>query len=109
MWRSNTLWPLCSLLSCSSARPTQGAASVDQLVGRQGEEPVERTAERHVGEQLSRLRKTAAVERLGADLALDPLHLALERVAEHGRRRLAPVVELGLEMQPLPDLSARDL
>ena len=65
--------------------------------------------ERHVREQLDRLLEAAAVEGLGADLALDPLHLALERVAEHRRRHLAAVVELRLEMQPLPDLGAGDL
>ena len=52
--------------------------------------------------------EAAAVERLGPDLALDPLHLALERVAEHRGRHFAAVVELGLEVDPLPDLGAGD-
>ena len=40
---------------------------------------------------------------------LDLLHLVVERVAKQVRRHLAAVVELGLQMQPLPDLGAGDL
>src|ERR1700690_526581 len=108
MWRPNRLWPSWFSPSLARRLPPPGA-SVDQLIGRQGQDLVERIAERHVREERDRLLEAAAVERLGADLALDPLHLALERFAEQGGRRLAAVVELGLEMQPLPDLSARDL
>src|SRR5271167_578134 len=106
MWRSNTLWPSWFSPSVARRLAPPGAASVDQLIGRQGQELVERVAQRHVRKKLDRLLEAAAVERLGADFALDPLHLTLERLAEHGRRRLAAIVELGLEMQPLPDLGA---
>src|SRR6185437_14816494 len=84
------------------------ARLVDQPVGRERQELLERVGERHVREERNGLLEAAAVERLAPDLAPDPLHLALERVAEKRRRDLAAVVELSLEMEPLPDLGAGD-
>src|ERR1700734_1329455 len=100
MWRPNTPWPSCFLLGLLPGPSFSGADLVDQAIGREGQELVKRVVERHVREQRNRLLEAAAVERLRPDLALDPLHLAGERLAEHRRRHVAAVVELRLEMQP---------
>src|SRR5208337_2659641 len=88
----------------ASAATTPPQLSIDQPISRQRQKLLELVGEGHVREEPDRLGEASALERSGANLRLDALHLARERSPEHVGGDLAAVVELRPEVNPLPDL-----